>query len=172
MDHFSVTSVHPATIKHALKGHPWITKDHLSSQWPKNTLLLHVKLAPQKIYTYLHDPQHTFCVARLIHTEKITTLEEWQKLIEQRMENAIKKRQELTALKNRNHYWLIFAEADLLPGLYIVYLNGHILIQTHMAYWNERIKDVISTLEYVFQRLAFTYSSFWWQTRKIGRAHV
>jgi 23S rRNA (cytosine1962-C5)-methyltransferase len=169
MDYFSVNSIHPASIKHALKGHPWITKDSFSSKWPKDKKLLHIKLNSQKVCTYLHDPQHPFCIARLIHTEKIMNLNEWKNILEQRMAMAIKKRKDWFLQKQRNHFWYVFGESDLLPGLFVLSLNGNIVIQTQMSYWDENIKEIIVSLKKIFEQNSIMCEYFWWQPRSQGQ---
>lgn len=169
MESFSVTAIHPASIKHALKGHPWITKDSFSSKWPKNKILLHIKITKDKTYTYLHDPGHSFCVGRLFHTEKITRAEDVQDLIQERLHLAVKNRIESSVIKQRSHYWLVFAEADYLPGLYINYLNGHVVLQTHIKFWENELPHLIELLSKILDDAKIHYTQFWWQKRSQGQ---
>jgi 23S rRNA (cytosine1962-C5)-methyltransferase len=170
--YYTVTRLHPETIKHALRGHPWITKDAISSKWPKNALLLHATLAPGTVYTYLHDPQHPFCVARLISKTKLLTINDLNNQLINLMLSSIKKRIDSKILSKRNHCYLIFGEADGLPGLHVHFLNGRVLIQTQMNFWDQHIKEVIGWLSDLFEKNSFAINSFWWQPRSQGQVYA
>lgn len=169
MDAYLVNSVHPATLKHALKGHPWITKDEFSTTWPKEKNLLLIKVNREQTFTYLHDPNHSFCVARLIAQIKISSLDELHLLVKERIQLSIKKRLSSDILKKRNHCWLVFAEADELPGLYLNYLNGHLVIQTHIDYWEKLLPNIIEWIEAICVTEKLPLINFWWQKRSQGQ---
>lgn len=168
-DAYLLNSVHPATLKHAIKGHPWITKDSFSAKWPKDKKLLHLKINKDLIYTYLHDPQHAFCIARLVAQEKIASLEEFHMLVQNRIQQSVINRVNQDILKDRNHFWLVFAEADYLPGLYINYLNGHLVIQTHIQYWEENLLFIMDCLSKICIQHHLPIEKIWWQKRNIGQ---
>lgn len=169
MDAYLVNTVHPATLKHALKGHPWITKDSISSKWPKSKSLLQVKISKDKTYTYLHDPDHSFCIARLISEDKISNLKELDLLIQERIKLAFKKRLESGISQQRNHFWLVFAEADYLPGLYINNLNGNLVIQTHIRYWEDHLNSLTQMIKQTCSENKIAVESIWWHQRSSGQ---
>lgn len=164
---FKVDKLHPETIKHVTKGHPWITRDSFSNKWPKNSTLLHINLQNNKsTYTFIHDPNHPFCVGRKISETQIKTASELEKLINDNLEKSFQSRINLQLFKKRNHFYLVFGEADFLPGLFILFLNGRILIQTHMHFWDNEIKNIIKFLKIIFTKYDFKYKNFWWQKRQ------
>jgi 23S rRNA (cytosine1962-C5)-methyltransferase len=166
---YLVNSIHPASIKHALKGHPWITKDAYSSKWAKDKNLLQVKLSTDKTYTYIHDPNHAFCVARLIAPFKISSEVDFHQLIIERILQAIQIRKDKSYISKRNHFWLVFAEADQLPGLYINYLNGHIVIQTHIEYWEKHLPFLMEAINQAVLQSNLKFEKYWWQKRSQGQ---
>ena len=165
MESFTVKNIHPATTKHALLGHPWITKDTISSKWPSDKLILNVQIKPGLVYTYLHDPKHPFCIARLFAKQVIQTIDQLKINVQQNINRALKKRMDAKILSSRNHFILAFAEADDLPGLTITYLNQRVLIQTQMQIWDKWILELKVWIETACEAYGLPVNSIWWQPR-------
>lgn len=166
---YKVEKLHPESLKHLIKGHPWITRDSFSSRWPSQAVLLHINFrnpSPQT-YTFIHDPKHHFCVARKIAEKKINTLEELEQLIKTNLQKSIDIRIQQKILNYRNHFYLSFGETDFLPGLFIIYLNGKILIQSQMSFWDDKIKKIIHWTEEFLKERQLNIDSFWWQKRQL-----
>ena len=54
-----------------------------------------------------------------------------------RIRKAVKLRQAKNILDNRNHMYLVFGESDEIPGLFIKYFDGEILIEFYMDFWKQ-----------------------------------
>ena len=57
--------LHPASIKHIKKGHPWVTKDKYSLNFPSRDLFLWSKTAEHERVMLLNDPEHPQVKARV-----------------------------------------------------------------------------------------------------------
>lgn len=139
--------IHPISIKLIRGGHPWITSDSFSNRFPKQSEFV-VALDDRKrpMALLLHDPHHKNIKARL-WTTKYPFDREAQHFtagLQARLDLALEKRSQMTELKERENYYLCFGEADQLPGLFILKLNDHVLIQFYTAFWN-RYKSIIQT---------------------------
>jgi 23S rRNA G2069 N7-methylase RlmK/C1962 C5-methylase RlmI len=133
--------LHPVTLKYLGEGHPWVTKDSFTEQFPEKALFLKAKLANGDEALLLHDPQHTRIKARLWQKypkgEKLSFETPRREHILERLRAAMKRRK--LYLQNesseRSHFYHCYGEADFLPGLFILQLGPVLLVQTFAFFW-------------------------------------
>ena len=57
--------LHPQTVKHLKKGHPWVTKDSFTVLFPQETMLLPTQNKDKtESWIFLNDPYHKDIKAR------------------------------------------------------------------------------------------------------------
>lgn len=157
--------LHPATCKHILKGHPWVTKDSFTARFPANSLFIVGvnKNDRKEMALLIHDPTHKDVKARVWSLDK----KEWDapffEILTNRFKNAIKKRQKL--FHERDNIVIINAEADLLPGLYIQKLKNHIVIGIYAFFWKNFTPYLVKLLKETFNDL----EDIWIQERTFNQ---
>lgn len=136
--------IHPISIKMIEQGNPWVTKDKFSEKFhPKERFIVALN-RKRPFALLLHDPTHTTIKARLWskngNFEK--QIKNFKNDLAQRMHAAFKSRKDLKLMESRNNFYLIFGEGDNIPGLFVQYLGGEILIQFYANFW-ERYQDYV-----------------------------
>jgi len=151
---YSISQLHPGTVKHLEKGHPWITLDKISEKFPTNCFFLNYQGT-----LFLHDPMNKKIRGRFWGKTKDLKLN-----VELDFESELKKRIELSLKKRdqfhfkRQHYYLVFGEADLLPGIHIIKLDNHYIILSYTHFWFQFKKHFIEALP---------NENIWWQDREV-----
>lgn len=139
--------IHPVSIKLIRQGHPWITADNFSNRFPRHSeFIIATDDRKRPMALLMHDPNHKNVKARVWST-KIPFDREAQHFtasIQGRLDLAFEKRAQTPELKERENFYLVFGEADQLPGLFILKLKDRILIQFYTSFWN-RYKSIIQT---------------------------
>ena len=158
--------IHPISIKLIRSGHPWITADNFSNRFPRQSeFIIAVDDRKRPMALLMHDPYHKNIKARVWST-KFPFDREAQHFtagIQGRLDLAFEKRIQEAALRERENYYLVFGEADQLPGLFIQKLNDRILIQFYTQFWN-RYKSIIqTTVQEVFPEIKD--ENIWFQLR-------
>lgn len=137
--------IHPISIKLLRQGHPWVTPDSYSNRFPRSAeFVIALDERRRPLALLLHDPQHRNVRARL-WSQKYPFDREVQNFtasVQARIDLAVERRREMKELEGRENYYLVFGEADQLPGLFVTKLNDRILIQFYTAFWN-RYKSII-----------------------------
>ena len=158
--------VHPVSVKLLKQGHPWVTEDSFSSRFPRNEeFVIAVDDRKRAIALLINDPFHKAIKGRVWSTKFPFDREalHFTASIQARIENAVSKREAMPELKNRDNYYLVFGEADNLPGLFILKLGQHILIQFYTGFWT-RYKGILqTTMQEYFPET--TDDKIWFQTR-------
>ncbi len=154
MDYYKL---HPDTLKSLKNLHPWVTKDKFSVRLPADQKLIELYDPGDErtLGTFIHDPNHPKVVARFWSKKKLSFMEEFSF----RLKRSIEKR---SMIKNRENQYLVFGEADLLPGLFIQKLGGIVLIQYHCFYWEDYLEKIIKNLK------EYGLLNFWTQKRIPG----
>lgn len=131
-------AIHPVSIKLIQKGHPWVTMDKFSEKFHPNENFIIASNRGKPFALLLHDPSHKQVRARVWSSNG-----DFQKQIKgfksdlaSRIAKAIHKRSEEKYTSERNHFYLIFGEADEIPGVLVQYLNGELLIQFYIKFWS------------------------------------
>ncbi|MDH4468071.1 MAG: class I SAM-dependent methyltransferase [Bacteriovoracaceae bacterium] len=174
-----IQHLHPASLKYLSLGHPWITKDRFSTQFPKTPLLYWRDSKSKKIFIFIHDIHHPRVCARLLVMLSEEDLlidtnfnEEWlEKHLTKILGQSVERRLNLSSLQKRNHYYLAFQEADGLPGANLLKLGSEILFVIHGSFWSlPKFKKILLT---AYQKMASKYDlptelgNLWFQSREI-----
>lgn len=139
--------IHPVSIKLIRQGHPWITADNFSNRFPRQSeFIVATDDRKRPMALLLHDPYHKNVKARVWSTKFPFDREaqHFTASIQGRLDLAFEKRDLQKELTERENYYLVFGEADQLPGLFILRLKDRVLIQFYTAFWN-RYKSIIQT---------------------------
>jgi len=77
----------------------------------------------------------------------------------------------MNLLEERQNFYLAFGEADLLPGLFIQYLNDHLLIQVYAGFWRRVEKELMEGIAKAFHQFlpANTPKHIWIQERNLDQ---
>lgn len=158
--------IHPVSIKLLRQGHPWITSDNFSNRFPRHSeFIIAVDDRKRPMALLLHDPHHRNIKARVWST-KFPFDREAQHFtagIQGRLDLALEKREQQKELKERENYYLVFGEADLLPGLFILKLKDRILVQFYTALWTKYKSTIQTTLQEVYPEIQDEH--IWFQLR-------
>ena len=139
--------IHPVSIKLLRAGHPWITADNFSNRFPRQSeFIVATDDRKRPMALLMHDPYHKNVKARVWSTKFPFDREaqHFTASIQGRLDLAFEKRIQQKELKERENYYLVFGEADQLPGLFILRLKDRVLIQFYTQFWN-RYKSIIQT---------------------------
>lgn len=129
-------SIHPITKKLASQGHPWIIKDSYTDKFPKDQLLMAVDESKKDLFCFINDSEHPKIKGRIWST---TAEAHFEETLKSRIQNSISKRE---SISDREIKYLVFGEADQLPGLFVMNVNHHVFIQMRASFWNQYI-DII-----------------------------
>ncbi|WPU64245.1 class I SAM-dependent rRNA methyltransferase [Peredibacter starrii] len=158
--------IHPVSIKLLRQGHPWITADNFSNRFPRQSeFVIATDDRKRPMALLMHDPYHKNVKARVWSTKFPFDREaqHFTASIQGRLDLAFEKRIQQNELKERENYYLVFGEADQLPGLFILRLKDRVLIQLYTQFWN-RYKSIIqTTLQEVFPEIKD--ENVWFQLR-------
>ena len=158
--------IHPISIKLIRAGHPWITADNFSNRFPKQSeFVIAMDDRKRPMALLIHDPNHKNVKARVWTTKYPfdREAEHFTAGLQARLDLAFENRVKEPALKERDNYYLAFGEADQLPGLFILKLKDHVLIQFYTSFWN-RYKSIIqTTVQEVFPEIKD--ENIWFQLR-------
>lgn len=138
--------LHPLSLKHLAKGHPWIIKDQYTERFPSKQHLLHVS-HQGKQFTLLHDSKHPEIKARLWHGQS-SSWEHFDRELESRLQSAFSKR---NSIHDRENFYLLFGEADYVPGLFIQWLKEGILIQSYSSFWKRMQKTLVPLIRQLLE---------------------
>jgi 23S rRNA (cytosine1962-C5)-methyltransferase len=137
--------LHPATIKHAKKGHPWVTADTFTAEFPKGeNLLLGRDPKSDDLLFLLHDPKHKKVKARIweIGKDMPESPNGFLRSFGLRLEESFQRRVNMMNKLNRENFYLVFAEADAIPGLMVQKFNNIVLIQIYCDFWYAFKNDI------------------------------
>ncbi|WP_408097257.1 class I SAM-dependent rRNA methyltransferase [Peredibacter sp. HCB2-198] len=158
--------IHPVSIKLLRAGHPWITADNFSNRFPRHSeFVIATDDRKRPMALLMHDPYHKNVKARVWSTKFPFDREaqHFTASIQGRLDLAFEKRIQQKELKERENYYLVFGEADHLPGLFVLRLKDRVLIQFYTQFWN-RYKSIIqTTIQEVFPEIKD--ENVWFQLR-------
>ncbi len=150
--------VHPHTLKYLKKGHPWVTKDTYTIDFPKQAFLVRPKLTENNgHFLLLHDPNHQQVKARLwkFHPGQWVGYTQGAMIydLKERLYSAILKRIDLKIPEERQNWYWAFGEADQLPGLHILILGEVIWVQFYAHYWAKLQKDLVILIHQIMKEM-------------------
>jgi 23S rRNA (cytosine1962-C5)-methyltransferase len=158
--------LHPVSVKLIRQGHPWVTSDNFSNRFPRHSeFIVATDDRKRPMALLLHDPYHKNVKARVWSTKFPFDREaqHFTASIQARLDLAFEKRAQESSLKERENFYLVFGEADQLPGLFIIRFKDRILIQFYTGFWN-RYKSIIqTTIQEVYPEIKD--ENIWFQLR-------
>lgn len=158
--------IHPVSIKLLRQGHPWITADSFSNRFPRQSeFVIATDDRKRPMALLMHDPYHKNVKARVWSTKFPFDREaqHFTASIQGRLDLAFDKRIQQKELKERENYYLVFGEADQLPGLFILRLKDRVLIQFYTGFWNRYKSIIVTTLQEVYPEIKD--ENIWFQLR-------
>ena len=145
--------IHPQSIKHLGLGHPWITKDSYTDKFPQKPGLIATASKDKKSsWIFIGDPEHKSVKARYWSEYSNARFKKhnfWNEF-ENRLDSAVTFREELRLLEERENFFLVFGEADQIPGLFIQRLGEVILVQSYCNFWDASSKILFSIIKKFF----------------------
>lgn len=166
--------IHPVSIKLIRQGNPWVTKDTFSEKFhPKERFIIAAN-RKRPFALLLHDPTHKNVRARVWSKsgDFSRSIKNFKNDLAQRIGNCVTKRFDQKTLSIRNNFYFIFGESDNIPGIFVQYLNGEIIIQFYMEFWKQYQDFVVTTvIEKINQKfdLKLTISNIWIQFRSLQK---
>ncbi len=144
--------IHPLSEKLCLKGHPWILKDKFTEAFPNEKLLNAVSKNGRFLFSFFHDSDHPRIKGRLwsLTTESDGKPDNFRKELSKRLKVAIDKRLNLrntNHLGERENYYLVFGEADYLPGLFIQRFSSTVFITYLSSFWTDYTEDILNSID-------------------------
>ena len=129
--------IHPITIKQVSKGHPWILADKFTEKFnPRDNFIVGLN-NKRPFALFLHDPLHPQVKARLWSKEGNfeKQVRNFKTDLAARIHDSIQHRRDLKVLEQRENIYLIFGEADKLPGMNVQLLGDQLLFQFSGHFW-------------------------------------
>ncbi|MBT4793131.1 MAG: hypothetical protein HON90_16280 [Halobacteriovoraceae bacterium] len=168
--HSKTYELHPISIKQIQKGHPWVTIDQYSEKFHPKERFIIASNRHKPFALLIHDPNHKQVRARVwaTHGNFQKQIKSFKNDLTARIKTAITKRTKSDYQKERDHYYLIFAEGDNIPGVLVHYLAGEILIQFYMDFWNQYKEFFIQTLTRAINEIMqedIDFDNIWVQSR-------
>lgn len=129
--------IHPMSIKLIKAGHPWVTLDKFSEKFHPKEKFIVAANRKKPFALLIHDPTHKDVKARVWATSGKfqQMMKNFKNDLLVRIRKATKIRFDKKFLDKRNHFYLVFGENDNIPGLFIRYMDGEILIEFYMEFW-------------------------------------
>lgn len=158
--------IHPVSIKLLRQGHPWITGDSFSNRFPRNSeFIIATDERKRPVALLINDPHHKNIKARVWSTKFPFDREaqHFTASIQARLDLAFEKRSGQKELSDRENLYLVFGEADQLPGLFILRLKDRILIQFYSSFWNRYKSTIQTTVQEVYPEIKD--ENIWFQLR-------
>lgn len=165
--------VHPITVKMLRRGHPWIIKDKFTEKFHPRDRFVVAKDRRKPFALLIHDPRHKHVKARLWASQGDfgAMIKNFRRDMVQRIQKAITKRKQKNILSERQNFYLVFGEADQLPGVHVQYLNGELLVQFYSYFWDAYtdyfIDNLLKTVNKVLELEVFK-GNVWVQHRADG----
>lgn len=162
--------IHPTSIKMIQKGNPWVTLDQFSEQFNPHEKFIVSSNNRRPFALLLHDPRHPTVRARLWSKEGNfgNQIKNFKNDFIKRCTEAFKQRKEQNIIEKRSNFYLLFGEADGVPGLFIQLLNDQVLVQSYSYFWDKYpdiiIQTVTSQLKHLFD-MEITRENIWMQSR-------
>lgn len=145
--------VHSASAKYIKAGHPWITEDSYTKKFPKKSYLVATDRFGNEFASLLHDFDHKNVKARVWSCKKpfFNNENEFYQDLFERLELSISRRLNSNLQNERENYYLVFGEADNLPGLQILALKDRLFLIYYAYYWNKFEKKLVTFLKSILK---------------------
>lgn len=149
-------AIHPDSIKHTQKGHPWIISDSFTKKFPKPNLFL-IGVNPKtkdETLLFINDWRHPKIKGRVWSHQApfVEKVKNFQQDFGKRLEEALEKRLNDKIHEERENFYWVFGEGDLIPGLFIQFLGPLVLIQSYATFWFPMEFLVVSHVERLLEK--------------------
>ncbi len=167
---FKTYDIHPTSIKMIKSGHYWVTLDKFSEKFHPKEKFIIASDKGRPFALLIHDPIHKNVKARVwARTGNFgQMMKGFKNDVINRMRKAVKKRKEKNLIEKRNHFYLVFGEGDEIPGLFIKYFDGELLVEFYMNFWTQYkdfiIQNIIKVVNETFDK-DLTAGNVWVQER-------
>lgn len=157
-----IHDIHPVSAKYIKNGHPWVTLDQYSKKFDQKSPFIIASHNGRAVALLLNDPQHKTVRARVWSTSGKfeSQIESFPSELSKRLNFSINKR--LKQDWSRDHFYLVFGEADQLPGLHIIKLGPKVLIQYYSQLWKKYQPNILKCLK---RELSVEDKDIWIQYR-------
>lgn len=162
--------IHPTSIKMIQKGNPWVTLDQYSERFHPNDKFIVASNNNRPFALLLHDPRHSVVRARLWSKEGNfgNQIKNFKNDFIKRVTEAFRQRKDQKIIEQRSNFYLLFGEADRVPGLFIQLLNDQVLVQSYSYFWDKYqdiiVQTITSQLKQMFG-MEITRENIWMQNR-------
>lgn len=149
-------------------GHPWITEDSFTKKFNQNSSFIEGFSKNRRAGIFLHDPKHAKIKGRFWGVEPIKNFKDFQSEFKLRLKSAIAKRLEKGIQLKRDNLYLVFGEADSLPGIFIQKIGSEILIQYYSYFWQAQDNWTLKLIQEEVQnslKLLLEKNNIWIQFR-------
>lgn len=163
--------LHPESLRHLGKGHPWVIKDKYTEQFRAKERFIFAEAKNRQRFVLLGDTAHPKIKARLWKTLNKNDNDEFDFIEElsHRLKESIQKRLPLIQSQERENILLTFGEGDLLPGLFLLLLKDGIVIQSYARYWKKFQKDLVPLIRTTLEKMDIPLSWLAWQERDLNK---
>jgi 23S rRNA (cytosine1962-C5)-methyltransferase len=172
----STVVLHPHTLRAIKKGHPWVTKDEFTRKFPNKEFFLFGSNSKRESQALLlHDPQHPLVKARVwtMSPPFTSKIEEFSKELRQRIFQAFERRIQNHWHQQRDNLYLVFGEADFLPGLYLLKLKKNFLIQCYAFFWEQRKSQLLEIFQAALKSYFLDFKNpVWWWEKRDGTSNI
>lgn len=156
--------LHPISVKLLRQGHPWVTLDSFSRRFPVDAPFIKGQDdRKMDVAILLNDPLHKQVRGRLWTYERPWDEKQFWPEVKMRLLNARNKRLALDSFRERQDRFWIFGEADALPGLMLLQLGDHFIVQFYALCWRQWMKELAPLLLETFPEII--PDKLWQQTR-------
>lgn len=156
--------LHPTSARLLRQGHPWVTLDSFSRRFPTDADF--IKGQDERgmdVAILLNDPGHKQVRGRLWTYERPWNEKKFWPEVKFRLLNARAKRMEIESFQSRQDRFWVFAEADALPGLMLLQLGDHFIVQFYALAWKKWMDELKELLLEIFPEIQI--DKLWQQTR-------
>ena len=167
----SKKELHPASYRHLSLGHPWVIADRFTDSFgAKDRLIQCVCKKSGNEFLLIADTAHPKIKARLwSNPEEPESFspESFFSVLRERLIDSISDRSELFSQSKREDMFLVFGEADFLPGLFLMRLNNGLIIQSYSGFWKKIQKELVPLIKEALQEVGLAEMISWisWQER-------
>lgn len=156
--------LHPISVKLMRQAHPWVTLDAFSRRFPRDArFVIGTDDRKMDIGVLLHDPDHKQVRGRLWSLTRPWDEKLFWPEVTERLQAARLKRTALESFQCRDDRYWVFGEADNLPGLMLLQLGEHFVVQFYALCWRELWPELMPLLLKHFPEI--TKDKLWVQTR-------
>lgn len=168
--------LHPESLRHLQKGHPWVVKDKYTERFKAKERFLIAEGVRQQNFILISDTAHPKVKARLWQTVEAGQFKAGQDYqgifieeLRQRLKSAFEKRKEIIKSGARENAFLLFGEGDQVPGLFILYFKGGIVLQSYARLWKKFQKDLVPMIKEILNESGLEPSWIAWQERDLDK---